>query len=108
MTSNVTATAVGVTHEVVVDVVLVEVVVVALVVVPVPVEVVPLPVPLVRVDGQAVLVAVLKVPVAEVELHCAGTLLAAVSPQGAGTTALRRSLAVSRAAYDQVRSRADS
>lgn len=90
------------------DVVLVDVVVVALVVVPVPVVVVPLPVPLVRVDGQAVLVAVLKVPVAEVELHCAGTLLAAVSPQGAGTTALRRSLAVSRAAYDQVRSRADS
>jgi hypothetical protein len=60
---------VGVVHDVVVEVVVVAVVVVAFVVVPGAVVVVPLPVPLVRVDGQAVLVAVLKVPVADVELH---------------------------------------
>jgi hypothetical protein len=67
ITSNVTATAVGTVQAVVVDVVFV-VVVVALVVVPAAV-VVPEPDPLVRVVGQAVLVAVLKVPIAEVELH---------------------------------------
>jgi hypothetical protein len=98
MRSKVTATAVGVVQEVLV---LVDVVVVDLVVV------VP-PGPLVKVVGQAVLVAVLYVPVAEVELHVAGTLLADVSPQAAGTTELRRMFAVSSAAYDQVRSRADS
>ena len=36
-----------------------------------------------------------------------GTELAEAAPQGAGTTPLRRMLAVRRAAYDQVRSRAD-
>jgi hypothetical protein len=93
---------------------LVEVVVVVVVVAPVAVVVavvavvVAVPDPLVKVDGQAVSVAVLYVPVAEVELQVAGTLLADVSPQAAGTTELRRMLAVSKAAYDQVRSRADS
>jgi len=60
ITLNVTATAVGVVHDVVV-------VVVALVVVTLPDPVVvPLPDPLVKVAGQAVFVAELKVPIAEV------------------------------------------
>jgi len=91
MSSNVTATEVGVRHEVLV------VLVVAAVWDP-----------LVRVLGQLVFVAVLYVPVAEVGLHVAGTLLADASPQAAGTIELRRMFPVSRAAYDQVKSRADS
>lgn len=59
ITLNVTATAVGVVHDVVVEVVFVVVVVVVLVVVPPPD-------PLVKVVGQAVFVALLKVPIAEV------------------------------------------
>jgi hypothetical protein len=91
ITSNVTATLVGVVHGMSVVVVLVEVVVVVLVVLPPPDL-------LVTVAGQAVLVALLKVPIAEVALHLAGTLLAVVSPQGAGTMSFRRSLAVRSAA----------
>ena len=55
ITLNVTATAVGVVHGVVVEVVFAEVV-----------AVVPPPDPLVKVVGQAVFVALLKVPTAEV------------------------------------------
>lgn len=57
ITLNVTATAVGVVHDVVVEVVFVVVVVLV---------VVTLPDPLVKVAGQAVFVAELKVPIAEV------------------------------------------
>lgn len=65
ITLNVTETAVGVVHDVVVDVVFV-VVVVSVVVTPPDPVVVPLPDPLVKVAGQAVFVAELKVPIAEV------------------------------------------
>lgn len=57
ITLNVTATAVGVVHDVVVEVVFVVVVVLVAVT---------LPDPLVKVAGQAVFVAELKVPIAEV------------------------------------------
>lgn len=87
ITLNVTATAVGVVHGAVVEVVFADVVVV-----------VPLPDLLVNVVGQAVFVALLKVPTSEVYWHWPGILLADVSPHGAGTIAFRRSLAVSRAA----------
>jgi hypothetical protein len=46
--------------------------------------------------------------VADVATQVAGTLLAEVSPQAAGTMELRRLLAEIRAAYDQVKSRAES
>lgn len=65
ITLNVTATAVGVVHAVVVEVVFVAVVGLVVVTPPAPV-VVPLPDPLVRVLGQAVFVALLNVPIAEV------------------------------------------
>jgi hypothetical protein len=45
--------------------------------------------------------------VAEVALHVAGTLLAEVSPHAAGTMEFRRLFADIRAAYDQVKSRAE-
>jgi hypothetical protein len=45
--------------------------------------------------------------VADVALHVAGTLLAEVSPQAAGRMEFRRLFAEIRAAYDQVRSRAE-
>jgi hypothetical protein len=45
--------------------------------------------------------------VADVALHVAGTLLAEVSPHAAGTMELRRLFAEIRAAYDQVKSRAE-
>ena len=62
---NVTATAVGVMHDVVVEEVFAVVVALVVVTLPDPV-VVPLPDPLVKVAGQAVFVAELKVPIAEV------------------------------------------
>lgn len=100
--SKVTATAVGVVHEVLVLVFVVDVdAVVVTVVVPVPVVVAVVvadPDTLVKVVGHAVLVAELKVPMAEVELQVAGTLLAEVSPHPAGTTELRRKFAVNKAA----------
>lgn len=46
--------------------------------------------PPVSVAGHDVAVAVLYVPLAEVATQVAGTLLAEVSPHGAGTTASRR------------------
>lgn len=58
--------------------------------------------------GQTVLVAVLYGPVAEVAEQTAGTLLAELSPQEAGTTDCLRAEAVRREAYDQVRAEAES
>lgn len=65
ITLKVTATAVGVVQDVIVEVVFVAGVVLVVVAPPDPV-VVPLPDPLVKVLGQAVLVALLKVPTADV------------------------------------------
>ena len=57
--------------------------------------------------GQDVIIAVVYVPDADELLQAAGTVSALDDPHEAGTIPARRSAAVSRAAYDQVRSYAD-
>ena len=58
--------------------------------------------------GNAPVGAVEQVPIAEVAEQNDGTLDAVGSPQEYGTTPARRAAAVKKAAYDQVRSYADS
>lgn len=58
--------------------------------------------------GQAGLVALLYVPEADEPEQTDGTLVADVSPLGSGAIPFRRMLALNKAAYDQVRSRAES
>jgi hypothetical protein len=55
-------------------------------------------------EGQDPVDAVLKVPIAEVELHTAGILEAVGSPQEYGTIFARLAAQVRKAAYDHVKS----